>query len=463
MLHWLGGGAHTWNEVGHGLAARGVRFAALDLPGFGDAATRPATDVSAAAGAVMETIRELRASSPDQPWMIGGHSMGGKLAAVVARRALNGEVGLEQLRGLVLISPSPTSPEPIEESRREEHLKTFGESAPDPLAQRKAAERWVDRNTGKLPLPAVVRERAIEGVLNNNQRAYRAWFLTGSKEDWSERFGSLPIPAVVMVGTEETSLGEDVQRKDTLPHLPRANLIVLEGMKHLAPLERPGEVMEHITEFLVENGLELKTPESGSGTATDFLMRSDRTAPQTLDIMTKRLDEGQNWNRTPELFTRAEFRTLRALAGCVVPDAGFDLAACIDVQLASNKGDGWRFAKLPPDPEAWRRGLLSLDLAAHRAHGVRFVALYPDQQEALLQQVASGEVGRGILATLHLGEAAKALPAAELKQWFGDVCAEFTRFYMADPRTMDRIGYTGFADDLGFANIQLGQQEEFER
>lgn len=78
FLHWLGGGAQTWQELSHGLAHRGLQTAALDLPGFGQQIQDPATDVAHAVDAVLETIRTLRAEAPDTPWLLAGHSMGGK-------------------------------------------------------------------------------------------------------------------------------------------------------------------------------------------------------------------------------------------------------------------------------------------------------------------------------------------------------------------------------------------------
>ncbi len=462
MLHWLGGGAQTWKEVGHGLATRGIRFAAVDAPGFGNAANVPANDIATSVDALIDTIKQLRAEVPDRAWLLGGHSMGGKFSMIIARRALDGEPGLEGLRALLLISPSPPSPEPIKEARREEQLEVFGRSDPDAEAYGKAAARWLDGNTEKLPLPVPIRERSLRGIVANNPRAYRAWFLTGSKEDWSDRVGTLALPALVMAGSEETSLGEQAQRELTMPHLPQGQFVELMGVKHLAPLDRPSEVIERITQFLSSEGIALRTAPLLSTQRTAGLMDSVYTAPQTRKVMEDRLADREDWNRTPQVFTSAELRTLRSLAEVVVPNAGFDLAGCFDASLAENKNDGWRYATLPGDAEAWRRGVLSLDHAADRVHGVSFLALHPGQKEALLEKVAAGEIGRGFLGALHLGNAAGTYTATELQQWFEEVRGEFTRLYMSDPRTMDRVGYTGFADDLGFTQIQLGQQEEFE-
>ena len=386
--------------------------------------------------------------------------MGGKIAMIAARRALDGEPGLEGLRGLILVSPSPPSPEPIQENRRQEHLETFGTPTDDPQDRRRAAEKWVTKNIGKLPLPPTVLNRAVDGVLAIPAASYEAWFLRGSKEDWSTRVGTLALPTLLFTGSEEVSLGIDAQQAQTLPHLPHASHIEIEAAKHLTPIERPAELLEHITEFLTNLGLPLATPEARPGSTIEDLVQSSLTSPQTREVMRDRLTERQSWNHQPRTFTPADFRTLRALAQAVIPDAPFDLAAALDMQLLANKGDGWRFAALPTDPEAWRCGLLSLNRAARQAHGVSFLALYPDQQQAILQEAADGKLGQGLLGALHLTSASGAFPADAMKVWFADVRAEFTRLYIADPRTMDRIAYTGFADDLGFTHIQLGQGEE---
>ncbi len=466
MLHWLGGGAQTWTEVSRGLAARGVRCVAIDSPGFGDAANIAGFSVSAMVEQMIETIvsqRSLEPAGSKAPWFLAGHSMGGKLCAVVARRALDGEPGLEGLRGIVLVSPSPPSPEPMSDAKRSEMLSSLGERTGDSGKDRKAAAKFVDDNTGKLALPEAVRERAIDGVLSMNRTAFRCWLEHGTEEDWTATVGKVDLPALVFAGTEDSALGPHAQRQNTLPHFPQAELVTLEAAGHLAPLERPGELIERLTQFIAGTGATLSTPNHDPGQAFDNLLGSDHVSPRTREIMDDRLAKSQSWNHQPVTLGVAELRTLRALVARVVPEAGFDIAAHLDLQLAEGQSDGWRFAVLPPDREAWHKGLLSLDLAAERAHGVAFLALLPDRQDDLLHAAGQGKLGRGVLGSLHLGEAASAYSAAEMKQWFSDVRAECTRLYIGDPRTMRRIGYTGFADDLGFTQITIGATEEFER
>ena len=49
-----------------------------------------------------------------------------------------------------------------------------------------------------------------------------------------------------------------------------------------------------------------------------------------------------------------------------------------------------------------------------------------------------------------------------MKQWFDEVRGELGKLYMSDPRVMERIGFTGFADEAGFTQVRLRQTEEFE-
>lgn len=466
MLHWLGGGAQTWTEVIEGLAPRGVRCAALDFPGFGHASGIAGYDVSAMSDAVAETVKKLRADLGEHgsvPWFLAGHSMGGKVTGVVARRALRGEAGLEGLRGLVLVSASPPGPEPMSDSKRADMLASLGETAADAAKDRKHAEKFVDDNTGKLALLPEVRERAIQGVLGMNRTAFRRWLELGSNEDWRGTVGQIALPALLFAGTEDGALGPKAQRDLTLPYYPQGELVTLENAGHLAPLERPGELVERLTQFIAGTGITLTVEAAKPGSKFENLLHSDHVSPHTRDVMETRLGGAENWNHQSEVFSAAEFRTLRTLAQRLAPDAGFDLAASVDAEIAKGAGDGWRYAALPPDTEAWHRGLLSLDHAARRMHGVSFIALQPKMQDDILQQASDGKLGKGLLGTLHVGGAADAFSADEMRLWFEEVRGIYVRFYVGDPRTMERMGYTGFADDLGFTQIKLGQQEEFER
>ncbi len=77
----------------------GFECVAIDLPGFGDA--HDASDWSVAGMA--DHVAAAVATRGAARWLLLGHSMGGKIASVVASRALAGEDGLFGLAGVVLL------------------------------------------------------------------------------------------------------------------------------------------------------------------------------------------------------------------------------------------------------------------------------------------------------------------------------------------------------------------------
>lgn len=452
MLHWLGGSGRTWTEVAGQLGEVGFRCVGVDLPGFGRSQAEGGYSVEEMVAAVIETIRAVRAGGESEPWVLAGHSMGGKLSALIARRAEQGEAGLENLRGMVLVSPSPPSPEPMTESKREKALQSLGPETVDVDERRKNAEAFVDDNTGKLPLLEAVRARSVEDVLRMQPEALAAWMNTGSKVDCAATVGVLAVPALVLAGTEEPALGPKVQTEVTLPHFAKATVVALEGSGHLSPLERPWELSDRMLEFFRALGLGAKSAELGAEMRT--LISSDKTSPQTRAVLLERLQEPVELAVTLDVEGR---RMLRALVARVVPRGRFDLAERLEAMLGQGKGDGWRFSVLPEDATAWRTGLMTLDAAARREFKVPFVALHAEQQDALLKRAQAGELGRGLLATLDVFGHEGLFDEEQMRDWFEDVRGEAAKLYVADPRTMERIGFEGFADEAGFTKIRLGE------
>ncbi len=481
LCHWLGGSAQSWSLLAERLSERGLRCLAVDLPGFGTAADVPGYTVRSMADAVIASIRDERESGePHAPWLLAGHSMGGKLAAVIARDAANCAAGLGGLRSVVLLAPSPPGPEPMKESDRVSKLETIGQSTGDEATDRRHAQTFVSANAGSPALGEATLRAATDGVLQANKAAIRAWFESGSNEDWSAYVGELPLPALIFAGSEDAALGPDAQGRHTLPHftgggrggLNGGELVVLEAAGHLLPLERPGVIAERIVEFCAELSLPVSR-RVRVGERFAALMSSDLTSPQTRELMHDRLLE-DDATYSPQAVDRAGLRVLRELARRIVPGCPFDLAARIDRRLTHGSGDGWRRAELPQDGTAWRRGLASFDAAARRAHGVGFVELGDELQDALLDQAAVGQLGEGwgerLLHAVGLSEgydaqqdADKVYTAAEMQTWFTEVRGELAKLYMADPRTMERVGFTGFADESGFTQIRLNEREAWER
>ena len=241
FLHFLGGSGRSW----HPLIARfdgEVPTLTIDLPGFGDAATKPGSTVADTADAVAERIGAAGLSD----YVLVGHSMGAKVATVVARRAEDGAPGLKGMRSLVLMAGSPPAPEPMDETSRQKMLGFF---KADPATHRKQAQSFIDDNvTGSLP--SALNDIAVDDVLRADPDRWRAWLTDGSNEDWAERVGVLHRPALILAGADDPYLGPMAQRTLMAPHFETAHVVDLPDTKHLLPLEQPGRVASLIGDHL---------------------------------------------------------------------------------------------------------------------------------------------------------------------------------------------------------------------
>ena len=189
------------------------------------------------------------------------------------------------------------------------------------------------------------------------------------------------------------------------------------------------------------------------------LIASDRVSDHTRAALMARAQPDDPAYR-PVALASDHFDTLRAFADRILPQSGagiIDIAQRLDAMLAEGAGDGWRFADMPPDRDAYATGLAALDTWARMAHGDGFAALPSDTQDAMLVALAAGRAPVG-------GE----LSPAQLARWFGDVRADATRLYVAHPATMARMGYSGigYGGDTerlpGFHALEPGAREPWE-
>ncbi|MET0589987.1 MAG: alpha/beta hydrolase [Naasia sp.] len=433
-LHALGSSAREF-DVLTSLLGDTVEVVGLDLPGFGDLSSATGTSVDAMAAHV---VRKIRAHGATR-WMLLGHSMGGKVASVVAARTLSGEAPVFGLAGVVLLAASPPTPEPMEDERRAEMLSWVDDGPLDEAA----AREFVDANTGGS-LDARSDRRAITDLTRTAPDAWRAWLQRGSNEDWSAEVGALDLPALIISGGADGDLGTEAQHVLNGRVYPRAEFLALEGAGHLLPLERPTEIADAIRLFWTETAA--LAPALGDDWAR--LLGSPRVSARTRGILAERMIADPVAG-TPKMLTSAQLAVLRAVADRVVPQQGIpiDLARRLDAQLARGTGDGWRNAELPSDPEAYRAALDGL---------AGFDDLDADRQDDHLAAIAAGGTPLGTLS-----------PAAA-EAWFEDLRADLVRIWLAHPASMARIGFDGFANGTagraltGYDLLAAGERETWE-
>jgi len=141
---------------------------------------------------------------------------------------------------------------------------------------------------------------------------------------------------------------------------------------------------------------------------------------------------------------------LNLLTGQREPDG--DLAVpvleMVDARLGAGQTDGWRYADMPEDGQAWRDTLAYLDADADRRCGASFAAAAEAGQVAVVQAVQDLKSG-----DWH------GLPAAHVwSLWTRYAC---TAFY-AHPFAWAEIGFPGPAYPRGYKNAGVGKLEPFE-
>lgn len=188
-----------------------------------------------------------------------------------------------------------------------------------------------------------------------------------------------------------------------------------------------------------------------SGTVRELLESDAVTAP-TRAALEKRL---QPADAAPLKFFNAEQMTiLRAAAARLVPQTQgrepVDLITEIDHRLAKRTGNGWRFASLPPDEQAYELGLRGLEQSATELFGVSFVALRGHHQDEILARVQKGNAPGDIWRSLNAA------------RFFEELLADLAEAYYSHPLAQEEIGYVGMADKPGWTRIGLDQLEDRE-
>ncbi|HEV7807048.1 MAG TPA: alpha/beta hydrolase [Solirubrobacteraceae bacterium] len=224
-----------WADVVGALAAAGYRAIAIDLPGFGEA---PAAPGHAPHRAVLDTMDALDVGRA----ALVGSSFGG---AVSLRLAVTAP---DRVRALALVStPAPGT-----------------EASAELRAAWKAEESALDRGDVEGAVAAVVDAWTLPGaparlrdrIAAMQRRAFALQGVAGEATDAEDPLDEQPdalqmldIPALVAVGEldmPDFRLGAQALAQQ----LRYAQLVVIPGARHLAPLEQPAAFCALLLDYL---------------------------------------------------------------------------------------------------------------------------------------------------------------------------------------------------------------------
>lgn len=232
FVHYWGGSADTWNGVmGHlppGQAT--VRF---DQRGWGTAQALPGPyHLDQLAD---DLIRVVETCVPG-PFILVGHSMGGKVSQLVAARRPAG------LTGLLLVAPAPPQPPATVTA---EYRQALSHAYDSPETVRHA----LDHVLTATPLPSTARATAVRDSLAAGAAARCEWPLHGIARDITCAVRDIEVPVMVLAAENDLVEPPRVLRDHLLPYISQATLTTVPEAGHLLPVEAPGAVAEAVGAF----------------------------------------------------------------------------------------------------------------------------------------------------------------------------------------------------------------------
>lgn len=230
FLHYFGGAADTWEWVCRDLSPE-YRCYAINLPGFGGTAPLEEPSLNNFALYTLQIIGELNIKK----YTLIGHSMGGKVAMLVAAEAPD-----DTIEQLILLAPSPPTVERMPESEKAQMLI-------HPSAE--AATANIKKNSVQ-PLSTDAYELAVGTNYMVDGNTWRWWIEKGMDDSIADRVTNLAMPVTVLSSKDDKAITPDMIHNDVMPNLKGARLIETQGLGHLYPLEQPGWVAEMIRQLV---------------------------------------------------------------------------------------------------------------------------------------------------------------------------------------------------------------------
>ncbi|MGJ4940764.1 alpha/beta fold hydrolase [Bradyrhizobium sp. HKCCYLS1011] len=220
FLHYWGGSARTWKPV-LALLPQRIRKVAINQRGWGGSrAIDGRYDLDALASDVAAVVAYLGIKR----YVVVGHSMGGKVAQVLAGRGHSG------LSGLVLVAPAPPTAMDVPLEVRAGMLASY--------QSREGVAQALTVLAGPT-FDTVHREQVIEDTLRGAPEAKRYWPQQGMIVDVSAVLRSLALPVDILLGEHDQVERESVLRPLFFSLLPHATFTVVPDAGHLIPIERP--------------------------------------------------------------------------------------------------------------------------------------------------------------------------------------------------------------------------------
>ncbi|PYH65936.1 alpha/beta fold hydrolase [Aspergillus vadensis CBS 113365] len=258
FLHYWGGSNKTWYKQisptsPHTLSST-YNTVAIDLRGWGQS-TGPADSskhysVTPMASDVASVLSYLQSTTSliNNGVILIGHSMGAKVTLSTFSKLSDSLLSL--VKGLVLVAPAPPTPLIMPAEMSEQQRKAY---------DNEASVRWTVENvlSSVQNISSDDMNMVIRDSLAGSTLARDGWILHGMQEDItsaldevSTRLVGRKVRVSVLAGAEDVVENKDRVEKEVVGALTQrgfeVQFEVLEGVKHLIPLENPEGVAKTI-------------------------------------------------------------------------------------------------------------------------------------------------------------------------------------------------------------------------
>jgi 3-oxoadipate enol-lactonase len=239
FLHGIGGAARSWRSQ---LDAFGDRYYAIawDMPGYGGSAQLPTSSIPSLAEALKDFLTQVSATKP----VLVGHSIGG----MIVQQFL---VKYPDLASAVVLAQTSSA----FGSSDGEWQKNFIDSRVGPLDRGETmtsmAPKLVQDLVGDDPSAAGV-ALARDCMASVKPESYRASMQAMIGFDLRTHLKDIAVPTLLLAGSKDNNAPAKTMAK-MATYVPASTYAELEGVGHLANLERPHEFNDVLADFLARS------------------------------------------------------------------------------------------------------------------------------------------------------------------------------------------------------------------
>jgi pimeloyl-ACP methyl ester carboxylesterase len=233
FLHYWGGTHRTWNKVVSQLE-NSFRAVTYDMRGWGKSdSAESGYSIAELANDATSLIQQLGL----QKYVLVGHSMGGKVAQLLASRHPVGLVGL------ILVAPAAPIPIHLPEQALQQQIHAYD--------NRDTVLQTIAFLSAHAPEPDIV-EQIVEDSLSGVPDAKLAWPTSAILEDISSKISQIIVPTLVLAGDQDRLDSIEQHRREIIARIPNARLSIVVDSGHLIPIDQPVELARAIAEFVTK-------------------------------------------------------------------------------------------------------------------------------------------------------------------------------------------------------------------